>query len=442
MTDFSVLLDAPGDPAKQVQIAKLGDFQDKRYGEFSITPENVASWQTNLAQLPGGEALIDFEHRSERAPRDSKAAGWITGINLDGDAVMADVKWTPLGEQAIKDRVYRFMSPTYGRHKIDSGAVFDDTLVSAALTNKPFLGQMRAVSLASDENVTDALELDDASRFYQHALDGDLGDETRAQVMLDISAKDRKQAAADGNALGDGSYPIRNAAELHSAAVLAASGHGDAAGARKLIRKRAGELGVSLAHLPGFRASGSDSPRSMDAELIKALGLDEDADDAKVLETVTALKAKADEPAPEPTEPESKTLEQQAAESGKMLLDADRVQQLVADASAGREAANQLREDRRNNVWTKALDQMVRVPAQHESFLKMYELDADGTAAAIEDDIKSGRRLLNAKPLGAETSEDSEQTFHEKIEAKAKELNIGYADAYLKVLDDGEGSAA
>jgi hypothetical protein len=64
---------------------------------------------------------------------------------------------------------------------------------------------------------------------------------------------DQSQDVADkGNALPDGSYPIPDAEHLHAAAVLAASGHGDAEAARRLIRKRAGELGVSLDSLPGF----------------------------------------------------------------------------------------------------------------------------------------------------------------------------------------------
>ena len=59
------------------------------------------------------------------------------------------------------------------------------------------------------------------------------------------SADERRKAAGEGNALPDGSYPIRNAKELNSAAVLARSGHGDVAGAKKLIARRAKELGVA-----------------------------------------------------------------------------------------------------------------------------------------------------------------------------------------------------
>ena len=49
-----------------------------------------------------------------------------------------------------------------------------------------------------------------------------------------------------------GQYPIPDKKHLHSAAVLAASKHGDWKAAQSLIRRRARELGVELSSLPGF----------------------------------------------------------------------------------------------------------------------------------------------------------------------------------------------
>ena len=72
------------------------------------------------------------------------------------------------------------------------------------------------------------------------------------------SAEERRQSAKAGNALPDGSYPIPDVKHLHSAAVLAASGHGNVSAAKALIRRRAKELGVPLESLPGFGSSGGD----------------------------------------------------------------------------------------------------------------------------------------------------------------------------------------
>jgi len=59
------------------------------------------------------------------------------------------------------------------------------------------------------------------------------------------SAQNRRDLASSGDALSDGSYPIADREDLHSAAVLARSGHGNVAGAKRLIARRAKELGVN-----------------------------------------------------------------------------------------------------------------------------------------------------------------------------------------------------
>jgi hypothetical protein len=61
----------------------------------------------------------------------------------------------------------------------------------------------------------------------------------------DIDTATRRRLAADGKALPNLSYPIENEGDLHNAAHLARTGHGDAAAARRLIARRARELGVA-----------------------------------------------------------------------------------------------------------------------------------------------------------------------------------------------------
>jgi hypothetical protein len=60
----------------------------------------------------------------------------------------------------------------------------------------------------------------------------------------DIDTATRRRLASEGKALPNLSYPIENAEDLQNAATLARSGHGDVAGAKRLISHRARELGV------------------------------------------------------------------------------------------------------------------------------------------------------------------------------------------------------
>ena len=41
---IGVLLDAPGTPASRIQIAKLGEYEDSRYGSFKIGRSDVKDW--------------------------------------------------------------------------------------------------------------------------------------------------------------------------------------------------------------------------------------------------------------------------------------------------------------------------------------------------------------------------------------------------------------
>lgn len=76
------------------------------------------------------------------------------------------------------------------------------------------------------------------------------------------TAEGRRKAAKAGHALPDGSYPIEDVKHLHSAATLAASGHGNVAAAKALIRRRARELGVDVKTLPGFGGSEEDNEKA------------------------------------------------------------------------------------------------------------------------------------------------------------------------------------
>lgn len=129
--------------------------------------------------------------------------------------------------------------------------------------------RQRAAEQETEER--EAEEREDESRDEIVAF---LVEEERA---ADINTAGRKALAAKGQALPDGSYPIPDKSHLHAAAVLAASGHGDVAAAKRLIRKRAKELGVDVTTLPGFgkeskadadTAEGRDDPDGKEYEVI------------------------------------------------------------------------------------------------------------------------------------------------------------------------------
>lgn len=81
-----------------------------------------------------------------------------------------------------------------------------------------------------------------------------------AKESRDFDAGRRKELASEGHALPDGSYPIPDKDALRRAAILARSGHGNVEGAKRLIGRRAKELGVA-----NPLDSGSDSAAKADS---------------------------------------------------------------------------------------------------------------------------------------------------------------------------------
>lgn len=127
----------PG-PSRLV-VAKFGQFYDKRYGDFEITPTMAEGWKKNLAEHFGGQVSIDLDHAPE-VNGQTEAAGWIKGLEWDDEFVYAPVEWTSLGENAIRDKRYRYTSPSYKEHFVDEhGADLGNALVGVALTNRPVL---------------------------------------------------------------------------------------------------------------------------------------------------------------------------------------------------------------------------------------------------------------------------------------------------------------
>lgn len=152
--DFTTLIDAPvtladGATTSRIQVAQLGDFKDPRYGRFSITRKMVDSWKALLSDYFQGGVPIDYDHATDKGGS-SEAAAWIKSIALDGERVMADVEWTPEGAQAVRDKRWLFISPTFvGDFKDQQGRSLGPALLRAALTNSPFLRSMPAISLSA-----------------------------------------------------------------------------------------------------------------------------------------------------------------------------------------------------------------------------------------------------------------------------------------------------
>jgi len=136
----------------EVDVLVAGNYSSTRYGEFEVTPDQIDEMISEFNESKAtGRRQVDFDHKA--AAGDSRAAGWIMGLRREGEKLKAAVEWTPLGREAVEQKIYRFQSAEYApskRSKTDGSVKEGHWLRGLTLTNRPFIEGMDPVSLSDD----------------------------------------------------------------------------------------------------------------------------------------------------------------------------------------------------------------------------------------------------------------------------------------------------
>jgi phage I-like protein len=137
------------------QLAPLGEFPHSAAGivqviDAAACTRMVAAFENARAasaNFPG--LLIDFDHFSLDAEKRSEAAGWITDLKFcqpssgnNSAGLYAAIRWSDIGEAAVKGGRYRFLSPVWAKGDCEDlgGNRFRPVhLLNAAVTNDPNL---------------------------------------------------------------------------------------------------------------------------------------------------------------------------------------------------------------------------------------------------------------------------------------------------------------
>ena len=138
---------------KLVEIMRTGEWKHPVYGELKITDETLENVICNFNdKVRGVDIPIDLEH--EVSQHKGEAAGWVKSLIKKGNKLLAEIEWTKLGEEKIKDKIYRYFSPEFKFNYRDSetGKVYKDVLFGGGLTNKPFIKRMNPVMLSENIN--------------------------------------------------------------------------------------------------------------------------------------------------------------------------------------------------------------------------------------------------------------------------------------------------
>lgn len=118
-------------------LVPRGEYPHTDDGKIRIQVIDDASLDAMMNSF-APKLLIDQEHFSHQPDKSSEAMGWITAIQKRADGIWGQVEWTDLGDAAVKNRRYRFLSPTWRKlQPLGGNKVRPLHLLDVGLTNQP-----------------------------------------------------------------------------------------------------------------------------------------------------------------------------------------------------------------------------------------------------------------------------------------------------------------
>lgn len=137
---------AETDELTRVEVLRTGVLRDRG---LKITKQMLADFVDHFKENTyGTELQVNLSH-----DRDGEAAGWIKGLSVEEDKLFADVEWTPLGEDKLKNKLFKFVSAEFAdqfpHHQ--TGKMIKNVFVGLALTNVPALKGQAPVALSEVE---------------------------------------------------------------------------------------------------------------------------------------------------------------------------------------------------------------------------------------------------------------------------------------------------
>ena len=108
------------------QIEAKGRHPNRAAGVVQVIDEEAASSIVNRFNEDaeagtlrhGRELLIDHEHFSDQADKETIAYGWLTRLQNRGDGIYGQIRWSATGQRAVDGGDYRFFSTEYAPEEL------------------------------------------------------------------------------------------------------------------------------------------------------------------------------------------------------------------------------------------------------------------------------------------------------------------------------------
>jgi phage I-like protein len=417
LDDFQ--FDATKPDSGWLHVFSLGSVTHPLYGEFELTPERIANFADNVNNnVLGTDVPIDYSHG--RGPDGERAAGWSTLAEARDNGLWLFVDWTPPAASEIRNKQWKYSSAEFTDTWTDQqGHKYQDVLLAAAITNRPFLKDLTPINLSEfseDELVNDLLD-DDLNQLLEHfelaSVDNSAWDGNAA--MTNCKSASDYRAICAGRRAGDPSERKTWALPHHKTPGAPPNKAGVTAALQRfnqtqgLVNKDGARRHLE-AHQNAMKAM-SDSGGDMDIKLLASFfGLGEDSTEDQVL--AKAKEVGAAFAAKQSAEEKAKTFAEQFPEQAAELAES---KQRLADLAANNRLAainNDISKLLSSGVPTKFADEI-------REFRQSLTDDADAKFGALLQEIVTEGLvpLTEGGSSAAGHGDNEDKTFADVINA-------------------------
>jgi len=194
-------IDLKGQTFKQktseIEVLRAGEWEHPQYGLIKIGEDDIDKFvQSFDNKIRKVDLAVDQEHMPEKG-----AAGWYRELKKvveDGKAKLkATVEWTKLGQQLIKDGIFKYFSPEFDFDYEDQETHdhFENVLIGGALTNRPYFKSLAPVALSENLYAGFTSEFDEKGGeigMTKEELKAKLAEDTEFELPEDASDEDKK----------------------------------------------------------------------------------------------------------------------------------------------------------------------------------------------------------------------------------------------------------
>jgi phage I-like protein len=288
---LAVNLASDGEPPHEFRIFAAGDVKTRK-GVFRFDDKAAEEVIAEASEF-GNEFSLDYAHAMVSGlalnPAEAgKAAGWFKAEVRDGELWATDVTWTPSAQQYLRNREYRYMSPTF-EHKDKRIS----RLINVALTNIPASHKLQP--LMADARTYEASQV-------EFRIGGELVDPQSYAPSSDV----HKSLPARATAAADSAHKDKRISRLINVALtnipashklqplMAHSLEDEASAALERVTTRALQAQLDLPTRATAAADSAEREDTMKTVAI-ALGMASEAAESEVLSRVTLLREVAHE---------------------------------------------------------------------------------------------------------------------------------------------------